>query len=97
MPTSRFVITLLLQIAFLPALAMRLKDINITPAISLLYVIPPLALLLSHLTKETFFGALDSIGYGTSMVMGLAVIVLIFVPGTKGPNPYGPDPLQPTV
>ena len=31
-----------------------------------------------------------------NMIAGIAAIVIACIPGTKGPNKYGPDPLNPT-
>ena len=30
------------------------------------------------------------------LVASIAMIVIACIPGTKGPNKYGPDPLNPT-
>jgi len=75
----------------LPLSIMRLKDLDYPLRLSLLSLISPAADVITHLR-------------GTTMPLALNVVILIpviilsffltFKRGTKGPNKYGPDPLE---
>ena len=41
-----------------------------------------------------FLGILFVIGAIVSLVLGIVLLVFLILPGTQGPNRYGPDPLQ---
>ena len=41
-----------------------------------------------------FLGILFVIGAIVSLVLGIVLLVFMILPGTQGPNRYGPDPLQ---
>jgi len=90
-PPVMHAISLMIVLAFLPTIAMRLKDINVTPMLSLL-------LPLSSLTAIVTIVIGPVIPHGIMMLLSLVVfigtVLLAFIPGTKGPNKFGPDPIQ---
>lgn len=93
-PFWHYIPSSLLAIALLPAVAMRLKDVNWSPKLA------ALVLLTAILGPYAKIGNVAMVGY---FIMALSVaefilfLLLIFMKGTTGTNPYGPDPLEPKI
>ncbi len=81
-----------LIIAFIPAIAMRLRDIGRAPHASLLFLLAPTLKLLGSLS-EGGSGALFTVLAALTICAPLLLILLALMPGTRGSNAYGPEPL----
>ena len=82
----------LIGLAFLPAVAMRLKDVNFSPYLSLLLPFVSIIAILTRLSGSPILphSAMAILG----VVIFVGEVLLIFLPGTKGANRYGADPLE---
>ena len=79
--TSLFLIALIGTLLILPAYTMRLKDLGYTPWLGLLMFVGYIHLPLIVMIPLHI----------CLIILGL---IMLFKRGTKGPNRYGPDPLE---
>lgn len=90
-PLWHYIIPLILAFTFVPAVVMRLKDVNWSPILAGIIMF---AAITGPLAK---FGNVALVGYvmmAFSMMHLILLLLLAFIKGTKGANKYGTDPLE---
>lgn len=90
-PFGNYLLPFIASLAFVPAMVMRLKDVNWPP------IFAGITLLLAILSPLAKLGNVTLVGYvimALSMVHLILILLLAFIKGTKGANKYGADPLE---
>lgn len=90
-PFWQYILSFLFTAAFVPAIAMRLRDLNWNPKFASIVLIMPI---LGPLAKSGHAEILGFIMLGLSVLHLIFLLLLVFIKGTKGANKYGADPLE---
>ncbi len=90
-PLWHYIIPLILAFTFLPAVVMRLKDVNWPPILAGIVMFVAITGPLAKLGNVTLVGYVIM---ALSIIHLILILLLAFIKGTKGANKYGADPLE---